>query len=145
MSDDEIKALFRKTIEACPISLLTTIAPDGSPIPRPMATARVDEDYTVWYVTAASSRKCAHIAADQRVTVFWMRLDPEYTQNAYGFLQGTAEVVRDQETKSAFWKDYYARYFPAGSQDPEYVLLRIRPCRLEVSGADVVGGTVDFP
>jgi len=45
-------------------------------------------------------------------------------------IQARAEILTDLETKKAVWSDYLANIF-TGPDDPNYVVCRITPYRIE--------------
>ncbi len=49
--------------------MLTTRAPDGTLVSRPMALQEVEFDGDLWFFADAGSRKVAHLAADPQVNV----------------------------------------------------------------------------
>ena len=39
-------------------------------------------------------------------------------------LVGKAEIMRDQETKSKFWLDWFVDHYPQGPTDPSYIIIK---------------------
>jgi len=136
MTKDEFRAAFARLAKERGVSLLITVDAEGRAVPRPMGDLRVDDDLTVWYATGASSRKCAHIATNPKVTVYWQNPGEGVGGWQYAWLYGAAEVLTDQATKDAFWNDSIGEYFPGGSTDPNYAVIKITPTRIE----GVLGG-----
>ena len=103
-----------------PVSHLATVE-NGEPWLRVMQCPRVDDDFTVWYATSASSNKIRHIRSDPNVcTVF-------YDKAGYVRVKGRAEVVTDNKAKSDLWEEDWSRYWPNGMGDPDFVLIKITP------------------
>ena len=90
--------------------------------PGPSRTARTD-DFTVYLSTARSSDKIREIAADPRVSVYYSE-----PNNYHGvMLCGTAEILDDPALKVALWSEDRRIYWPSGAEDPDYVVVRLRP------------------
>ncbi|MHB9133847.1 MAG: pyridoxamine 5'-phosphate oxidase family protein [Armatimonadota bacterium] len=119
---NEAVALLR----ACPVSYLATVE-DGGPSVRPMMTARVDDDGTVWYATGATSAKMRQVAQNPKVCV------SVYQDLVDVRVYGTAEIVGDPAVKAELWQDGWAQYF-GSKDDPSYGLIKITPTRVMVHG-----------
>lgn len=119
MSDDSKREAL-EFVREHPVSHLATVE-DGEPWIRAMFSPRVDDDFTVWYATSGSSNKIRQIKSDRNVcTVF-------YDEARYVRVKGQAEVVTDEEMKADLWEDDWAKYWPKGKDDPDYVLIKISP------------------
>ena len=90
-----------------------------------MQMARVDEDFTVWFATFADSNKARQIKADSRVFLSYYH-DVEDVH-----LAGHGEILDDQATKDDIWWEMLAKFFPGGSSDPNYVVLKVTPASVE--------------
>jgi len=139
MTKGEFRAAFARFVKERGVSVLITVDAEGRAVPRPMGDLRVDDGLTVWYATGASSRKCAHIAANAKVTVYWQRPQEGVGGWQYAWLYGAAEVLTDQATRDAFWNDEMAEYFAGGSTDPNYAVIKVTPARIE----GVLGGGLE--
>ena len=139
MDKTEALAKAHEAIEQAPISILMTHGLDGFPTARPMGTLCVEEDFTVYYATAAQLAKCAQIEANPKAAVYW----PNLGEDGYGWAmaKGEAELTADPAVLDRFWKDEYVRYFPEGRNDPTYIIIRVRPRSLTV----LAGGVDDAP
>lgn len=115
------------------VASLATVTPDGKPWVR-YVVPQVDEDLTLTVPTHLRSRKVAHLRTNPEVhlTTGVTRME---TARHYVQVQGTAEIQDDAEAKQAAWRPHLAAYFK-GADDPDYVILRIRPYRIEYVTAD---------
>ncbi|MEN9821702.1 MAG: hypothetical protein RLZ04_128 [Actinomycetota bacterium] len=106
---------------------LATASPVGEPHVAVVAPVVVDD--TIWVFTRRSSGKATNIVRNGRVALAW-RPGPE------AYLWGDAEIVQDLDTKKALWARPDLPFDPStffGSvDDPDYVLLRIKPTRAVV-------------
>ncbi len=119
--NETIKTQAKTIIAEHPNSILITVNEKGQPTERVMWTARVDEDFTVYYATYKDSKKCKHVEANPNVLIFW------YTGKGYLSLSGKAEISDDQSLRESLWRDSFAPYYPGGKNDPNYVVLKVNP------------------
>jgi len=98
---------------------------DGQPHVRLMHWVRIEDDFTIWLATRASSRKAAHIVLNPKVCTMFV------SEPGYARVFGIAEIVNDQKIKDDLWKDEWEMYWPDGSSNPDYVLLKIHPSSVD--------------
>ena len=95
---------------------------DGDkPAIRVMHGGQVDDDFTVWFATGLSSHKVAQLRQNPHTSLSFFNGKSDIC------LHGKGEVLTDQATRDAHWHETLERYFPGGSTDPEYALIRITP------------------
>lgn len=92
-------------------------------IVRPMATAGVDEDGTLWFLSQDGSPKNQQLAADQAMQVTYS----VKSRSEYLVLDGTAAVLRDQAKIDELWSAIDKAWFPEGKEDPSITLIRFTP------------------
>jgi len=122
-----------------PHTCLATIMEGGKPSQRIMHWSRIDDDFTVWLATRQSSPKMRHIEANPNVSLMFI--------DEIGYLRigGTVEVISDPGMLKEFWKDEWDMYWPAGSDDPDYRLLKVNADKvdyLNMSNGDTVATPV---
>lgn len=100
-------------------AMLTTTAPDGTLMSRPMALQEVEFDGDLWFFAQRSSRKIAHVTAHPQVNV------TVASASTWVSLTGTARVVTDDARKRELWNAVVEAWFPDGPDDPEVVLLEV--------------------
>ena len=101
------------------IGMLTTTAPDGRLVSRPMALQEVEFDGDYWFFAERASRKVEHIRADPRVAVTLGSAD------TWVAVAGRAEVVDDRAKARELWNAAVEAWFPGGPDDPNVILLRV--------------------
>lgn len=84
-----------------------------------------DFDFLIYLATTLSSAKLAQIAANPAACVCFCKAK-EFRSL---MLAGPIEVVTEKEIKRALWQNGWKIYYPAGPEDPEYVVLRMRPVK----------------
>lgn len=131
MESSELKRKIRAVFAAPRVAALATVTGDGRPWVR-YVTVRADDDLTLRICTDAASRKATEIRARPEVHLTCGNLNPP-DDSVYLQIAGRAEVSTDPEEKRALWTDEYLRYFK-GPDDPDYVVIRIRPDVIEYMG-----------
>jgi general stress protein 26 len=95
---------------------------DGDPIrARPMLIATVEDDLTVWFLTAKSTSKARDIARDPRVHLT-VQDDARYL-----FLSGVAEIVDDRARVNELWSPLLEPYLPNGPNDVDVCAIAFEP------------------
>jgi general stress protein 26 len=126
MSDLKEK-IFEKMKEHT-LASFATITEDGKPWTR-YVVVRADDQLNIWFATFLNSRKTLQIVKNPEVHLTLGVTDP---QKAVSWLQvqGRAEILGDAATKNAQWYDLLRSIF-SGPDDPNYVVCRISPYRIE--------------
>ena len=101
------------------IAMLTTRAPDGVLMSRPMAVQEVEFDGDLWFFADAASRKVAHVTADPQVNV------TVGSGSTWVSLTGIARVVREPARKRELWNSAVEAWFPDGPDADHVVLLQV--------------------
>ena len=110
---------------------LATLSESGAPWVR-YVTIESDPDFTLRFCTSRGSRKAMQIAANPEVHLTCGNLQPP-DDSAFLQIAGRAEIRSDGKTKAECWKEEWRRYF-TGPDDPDYVMVFIRPARIEYNG-----------
>jgi len=107
---------------------LVTLGDDGHLQARVVDAFAPDADMTVWIGTNPVTRKVREITKDPRVTLYYF----DQAGPGYVTLLGNAQVVDDAAQKSAHWKEDWAGFYSDKNRGSDYVLIRVRPSRLEI-------------
>jgi general stress protein 26 len=115
---------------------LATVDDSGRPRIRALCNLRREERYpgtgffcrrapgfTVYFGTTASSGKVREILANPNVALYYC--DPATFRGL--MLAGRMEVLTDPGLRRACWQEEWRVYYPAGPEDPEWVVLRLQP------------------
>jgi general stress protein 26 len=114
---------------------LATISESGAPWVR-YVTIRADRDLTLNFCTSLASRKAREIAADPAVHLTCGNLQPP-DDSAFLQIAGRAEVRADRATRLKYWQEGWERYFK-GPEDPDYIVIIVRPSLIEFNGPGAV-------
>ena len=136
----EKQAECLKAMENLSLVNLTTIDLNGFPSTRAMLNLRNKQEYphlaalyeseqnplTVYLTTNTSSEKFTEIRQNTKACLYYCEA-PVF----HGILlQGTVEIVTDNEIRQKAWQEGWEMYYPAG--DSDYTLLRFVPNQLKV-------------
>jgi general stress protein 26 len=112
---------FRELMQSFSTAMLVTNSEDGGMRARPMHVAGVDDDGTLWFATRFDSPKTDELMADQSVAVTMQGMA------SFVSVTGSADIVIDQPHKvRELWKETWRPWYPAGPEDPQLSLLRVR-------------------
>ena len=109
-------------IEGIEVAMLTTHAADGSMVSRPLQTLEFDEGGELVFFTAADSRKIDELTQNHDVNLAYANPGKQI----YVSIRGTVRIDRDRATIDALWSPVQKIFFPAGKDDPNLVVLRVR-------------------
>ena len=125
----ELEEKIWKILDHPRTAALATINASGAPWVR-YVTIRAEKDLTLSFCTGLSTRKAGEIAAHPAVHLTCGVLNPP---DGSVFLQiaGRAEIHSDAATKLKYWQEEWRRYFK-GPEDPDYVMVFVRPYRIEL-------------
>jgi general stress protein 26 len=133
MEKSELEKRLRSILAGRRTAALATVTADGRPWVR-FVTLRLADDLSLRIITGASTRKAAEIRVRPHVHLTVGALNPP-DDSAYLQIAGLAEITTDPSERRALWDDEYLRYF-GGPDDPEYVVIRVRPDLIEYTGPD---------
>jgi general stress protein 26 len=123
-----ILKVARNVVEKARYCSFVTLGEDGSLQARIVDVFPPDEQMVVWIGTNPVTRKVAEVKKDPRATL--LCFDP--AGPAYVTLIGRADVVTDAAEKAARWKEDWAPFYKDKNRGDDYVLVRLRPRRLEI-------------
>ena len=90
---------------------------------RPMNVRRVDDDGTVWFLSADDSHKNAELAQDASVTLYFQGSN----NSDFLRLDGRAAVTTDKATIKQLWEPILKTWFTGGLDDPRLTAIRVTP------------------
>jgi general stress protein 26 len=107
---------------------LVTLDASGAPQARAMDPFPPEPDLTVWLATNVRTRKVPQIRKDPRVTLYYLAAGG----SGYVSLLGEASLVSDPAEKAKRWKPDWKAFYKDENRGPDYVLIRVRPRRVEI-------------
>jgi general stress protein 26 len=127
MKNEKNIALLKEMIEKVRICMFTTLSDKDEFSSRPMGTAKIDEEGSIWFFTNEYSLKTTEISKENQVTLGYS--DP--STNTYLSVNGKAELVDDQALKEAYFSAPIKAWFPEGADDPRLILIKVDPTSAE--------------
>lgn len=139
MKKDEARKFTLSLMNSSLAIYLATVDSDGLPNIRALSNLRhsrqypdlrdffkqQEEPFVTYVSTFSSSAKAKQIRENSQVAVYFSR--PEKFQGV--MLSGSMESVRDRATKEALWQKQWKVFWPKGTRDPKYRVLRFVPTR----------------
>lgn len=123
MKNEKNIEILKEKIEEVRICLFTTHSDKNEFSSRPMATAKVEDDGSIWFFTNEYSLKSKEISPDNKVTLGYS----SPSANTYITVNGKAELVDDKVRKEAYFSIPVKAWFPDGVEDPRLILIRVTP------------------
>lgn len=109
------------------VGMLTTITSNGLLASRPMSNnGNVEWDGTSCYFTYDDSRMVSDIEENPAVMVTF-----EGDDGLYIALQGTAELIDDEEQFEEMWEERFDKWFPQGPQTPGLIMIKVTAERVK--------------
>ena len=116
-------ARLLKEIDIC---MLVTRS-NGSVRGRPMSNnGNVEFDGDTWFFSFRDSPKVAEIVRDPSVELAYVATE----RGTWVSVEGTAEMVDDEELKRELWHEDLEGWFKEGPDDTDVVLIKVRADRI---------------
>jgi general stress protein 26 len=126
----ETAAIKKRTLELvkeCVVGDLATT--DGkTPYQRQMMTIGTDDDGTIYFSTFRGSRKVGQIEANAGVSILYSTFKGDMMNWEAVTVAGTGKVTDEKALRERFWMPEFTRYYPGGVDDPNYVIIVVKPC-----------------
>jgi len=124
---DNLKGKVKNVFNQFGLFILST-STDSIPRARYM-TGRMRDDLSIWGATHLSSRKVSIIKSNPDVCCL-CAIDPQKFDSPTVIIIGKADIFDDPEIKRNNWRDGLRRFF-SGPDDPNYVVYKISPVKIE--------------
>ena len=105
-------------IRTCDAAYLGVIDACGCPHVSTVSTIHPEGIFEAYFSTGVGANKTRRLLRDGRASVCYRSGGNNIT------LVGAAEIRTDQETKTAYWLDWFINHFPAGETDPNYCIIK---------------------
>ncbi len=103
-------------------AMLTTHVESGPMVSRPVQTLKLDAGGELIFFTSADSAKVAQLTEDHEVNLAYA----QPSEGRYLSVRGRARMDRDRETIDEVWTPLQKVFFPAGKDDPQLMVLRVK-------------------
>jgi general stress protein 26 len=115
--------VLKEKVSDVRICMFTTLDLSGHLSSRPMATAKVEDDGSIWFFSNEYSLKSKEISKDNEVLLSYS--NP--SSNTYIYVNGVAELVDDDARKREYFMAPVKVWFPKGVDDPALTLIKVTP------------------
>ncbi|MEO6741006.1 MAG: pyridoxamine 5'-phosphate oxidase family protein [Chthoniobacteraceae bacterium] len=95
----------------------------GSAGARPMAVQQVDDEGTLWFLSADDSLKNEEVGRDPFVRLYFQGS----AHSEFLALGGVATISRDKEKIRELWEGVMQTWFTEGVDDPRITVIRVVP------------------
>jgi general stress protein 26 len=130
MNDQEIRTRAKEIMGKCTFPAFATVDENQCPQIRAMMPVAVEDDFTLHYVTSRMSSKCRHIKANPKVSTFWSHVVEPMSNWQSVLIKGQASITDDKALRERYWMEELKMVFPGGVDDPNYVILIVKPTEM---------------
>jgi general stress protein 26 len=120
-AQEKIKELIEKAKNTC---FFCTNIKSGEPFStRPMSVQKIDDDGTLWFLSAIDSHKNDHLLHDPTVQLLFKGSDYSDFLSLYGI----ATLSKDQQKIEELWEPILKTWFTEGKDDPRITVIEVKP------------------
>jgi general stress protein 26 len=122
LAHEEAVGKLKKMVNDVHICMFTTLTGACELHTRPMATAAVEDDATIWFFSDEFSDKTEELSREH--TVYLLYAHPG--KQTYVNIIGHCTLTRDKAKMDELWNPALKAWFPGGVNDPAICLLRVK-------------------
>ncbi len=129
----EHDAFFKEVGKASAAAVWAALATQSKSGPRVRMVHPTWEGDVLWIATGPETPKAKQMRNTPEVDVQWQVAPPNFV---HIMCRGTAELIMDDDIRAHAWDvfDYeMTDFFAGGPTDPNYVAIKIKPSRVELS------------
>jgi general stress protein 26 len=120
---EKMKALIKKSPSCFFCTAAAGSARGESDGVRPMSVQDVDDDGTLWFLSAADSHKNLEVATEPAVDLYFQGS----SHSDFLHVRGRATVSRDKAKIKELWEPIHKTWFTEGVDDPRITVIRVTP------------------
>jgi general stress protein 26 len=120
-AQEKIKDLIEKAKKTC--FFCTNIKSGEAFSTRPMSVQKIDDDGTLWFLSAIDSHKNEHLLTDPSAQLLFKGSDYSDFLSIYG----SAHVSRDEQKLEELWEPILKTWFTEGKDDPRITVIEFKP------------------
>ena len=117
--NQQVKQEIIKLVEGSRDAIVCSIDENGFPNAKAMFREKNEGLHTFWFTTNTSAIRTGHWVERPHACIYF--LDSKHIHGL--MLTGQMKVHSNDETKKAFWKEGFEKYYPLGPTDPDYSIL----------------------
>ncbi len=124
LTDQAAVERIRELVDSARTCFFCTRATDRSfKDTRPMSVQKVDDDGSLWFLSAIDSHKNAELTRDPSVELFFQGSP----HSEFLHLRGQATITTDQGVIDDLWKPMDKVWFTEGRNDPRITAIKVAP------------------
>jgi general stress protein 26 len=123
LHNQEAVARMKELVESVGICMYCTMEKGSDMASRPMGTAKVDEDGTIWFFTTNHSGAAENAPKGEEVCLNYAHI----TKNTYICVMGEPELSFDKGKMKELWTPMLKTWFPDGLDTPDIALVKVIP------------------
>jgi len=114
---------LKELIESVNICMYCSMEHGSDMASRPMGTAKVDDNGSIWFFTTDHSGAAENAAHAEEVCLNYAHI----TKNTYLCVMGDPELVFDKGKMKELWSPILKTWFPQGLDTPDIALVKVTP------------------
>lgn len=122
LQNDEAKKKIKELVDDIKTCMFCTSTGELPFNTRPMATADVDEEGNLWFMSNVESNKNDEIKDDDKVQLIYAKGGGSHFLS----VSGKAFILKDQDKIDEYWNMFAKAWFD-GKRDPDLSLIKIVP------------------
>lgn len=123
LSNDEALKKMKELIDSVNICMYASADAGTDGASRPMSTAKVEDDGTIWFFTDESTGAGREAGAQLKAALHYS----SPAKNSYLCVLGDAELSQDKSKMEELWSDMLKTWWPDGLETPGITLIRVSP------------------
>lgn len=140
LSNDEALKKLKELVESINICMYCTMEQGSEMASRPMGTAQVEDDGTIWFFTTDSSGTAENAGDAHEVCLNYS----SPAKNSYLCVMGNPELSFDKAKMKELWTPMLKTWFPDGLDTPDIALIKVTPTHAHYWDSDVTRARLLF-
>ena len=124
--DANIFAKANQIIKNCDAAYLGVLEENGGPHVSAVSNINPEGIFGAYFAIGANGNKYRRLKKDNRASVCYRAPATNIT------LDGTIEIITDQEIKNRLWQGGFINHFPGGETDPNYCIIKFTTKRVSL-------------
>ena len=123
LHNQEALEKMKELVESVNICMYTTLERGLDLASRPMGTAKIEDDGSIWFFTTDHSGPAENANIAGEVCLSYAHI----TKNTYICVVGKPELVFDKGKMKELWSPMLKTWFPQGLDTPDIALVKVAP------------------
>ena len=120
---EEALAKLKELVESVGICMYCSMEQGSDMASRPMGTAKIEDDGTIWFFTTDHSGAAENAGHADEVCLNYAHI----TKNTYLCVMGSPQLSFDKAKMKELWSPMLKTWFPDGLDTPDIALVKVTP------------------